>query len=495
MSRSVRAALRPGYTVAAAIFTVIALLTVFAVWTSPPAAAATRYEAENATISQGVAESNHAGFSGTGFVNYNNVTGSYVEWSVNAASAGTASLTLGFANGTAVSRPMDIIVNGTLVRDELPFPGTGAWTTWQTVTTTVPLTAGANTIRAVATTANGGPNVDYLDVDVVAPPPPPPIAYQAENATISQGLVESNHAGFTGTGFVNYDNVTGSYVEWTVPAATAGNATIAIRYANGTAVNRPMDITVNGTLVRDELAFPGTGAWTTWQTVTTTVPLAARPDNKIRATATTANGGPNVDKIDVSGGGGDTERPTVPGQPSCSDIADTALTLSWGASTDNVGVVAYDIFHDGTQIDTAAGNLTTKRLTGLQSNFTYRLSVFARDAAGNVSDSSALATCRTLPIDDPVPPSRPGQPSYSNVTQNTVNLSWGASTDDRGVTAYLIRDSMRNDAVLHTVTGNPPPTSTTVPGLTYPDQRVHRLGHPMGHLLGARQAGGAGNRA
>jgi hypothetical protein len=41
---------------------------------------------------------------------------------------------------------------------------------------------------------------------------------QAENATISQGVVESNHAGFTGTGFVNYDNLAGSYVEWTVDA-------------------------------------------------------------------------------------------------------------------------------------------------------------------------------------------------------------------------------------------------------------------------------------
>ncbi|HCU51432.1 MAG TPA: chemotaxis protein, partial [Micromonosporaceae bacterium] len=35
------------------------------------------------------------------------------------------------------------------------------------------------------------------------------VGYEAENATISQGVVESNHAGFTGTGFVNYDNVVG----------------------------------------------------------------------------------------------------------------------------------------------------------------------------------------------------------------------------------------------------------------------------------------------
>jgi len=32
------------------------------------------------------------------------------------------------------------------------------------VTATVTLNAGANTIRATATTASGGPNIDYLEV-------------------------------------------------------------------------------------------------------------------------------------------------------------------------------------------------------------------------------------------------------------------------------------------------------------------------------------------
>ena len=130
----------------------------------PAAAAATRYEAESATISQGVVESNHAGFSGTGFVNYDNLVGSYVQWTVNAASAGTDTLALRHANGSTANRPMDVAVGGALVADELAFPPTGAWTTWQTVTVTANLGAGTNTIRATATTANGGPNADYLEV-------------------------------------------------------------------------------------------------------------------------------------------------------------------------------------------------------------------------------------------------------------------------------------------------------------------------------------------
>ncbi|MEV1170710.1 glycosyl hydrolase family 28 protein [Nonomuraea sp. NPDC049784] len=123
-----------------------------------------RYEAENATISQGVVESNHAGFSGTGFVNYDNVAGSYVEFAVNAGAAGTATLTLRYANGTAADRPMDIAVNGAVVAAAKPFNGTGSWTAWQSTTISAQLLAGANTVRATATTANSGPNLDYLEI-------------------------------------------------------------------------------------------------------------------------------------------------------------------------------------------------------------------------------------------------------------------------------------------------------------------------------------------
>jgi alpha-L-fucosidase len=122
-----------------------------------------RYEAENATISDGVVESNHPGFSGTGFVNYTNAVGSYVEWTVNAVTAGPATLAFGYANGTADNRPVSLMINGTAAGN-INFPGTGDWTTYSTATTSVTLSTGVNTIRATATTAAGGPNADYLDV-------------------------------------------------------------------------------------------------------------------------------------------------------------------------------------------------------------------------------------------------------------------------------------------------------------------------------------------
>ncbi|MFI6597729.1 carbohydrate-binding protein [Nonomuraea sp. NPDC050536] len=260
-----------------------------------PSAATPHFEAENATISQGVVESNHTGYSGTGFVNYDNVVGSSVEFSVNAASAGNAAVTLRYANGTTVNRPMSVAVNGTVVATR-DYPATANWDTWASDTFTVPVSAGPNAIRLTATTANGGPNVDYLDLGAVTPVG---TDYQAENATISQGVVESNHTGFTGTGFVNYDNVVGSSVEFTVNAASAGDASLTLRFANGTTADRPMSVTVNGTVVASTLSFPPTANWDTWSTQTLTIPLNAGA-NTIRATATTANGGPNLDRITVS---------------------------------------------------------------------------------------------------------------------------------------------------------------------------------------------------
>jgi Carbohydrate binding module (family 6) len=122
--------------------------------------------------------------------------------------------------------------------------------------------------------------------------------YQAEDARLSQAVVENNHLGYSGTGFVNFDNVAGGYAEWTVSAPAAATATLAIRYANGTTTNRPMDLAVNGAVVSAGHAFNGTGSWDTWSTASVAVPLRAGA-NTIRMTGTTANGGPNIDRITI----------------------------------------------------------------------------------------------------------------------------------------------------------------------------------------------------
>ncbi|MFD8491713.1 cellulase family glycosylhydrolase [Amycolatopsis sp. NPDC059657] len=214
-----------------------------------------------------------------------------------------------------------------------------------------------------------------------------PVLYESENAVITKGVVESNHAGFTGTGFVNYDNTTGGYIEYTVTVAQAGSAKLTFRYANGTTANRPLDISVNGTLVSDNLAFPGTGAWTTWKTTTITASLPAGT-SKIRATVAGIDG-PNSDSLSVEvGGPPDDVPPSAPGTPTSSAVGCSSATLNWAPSTDNVGVAGYNVIaNTGNIVATTPQPPAT--VTGLSPETSYTFSVEAFDGAGNKSPRSA----------------------------------------------------------------------------------------------------------
>jgi hypothetical protein len=131
--------------------------------TSPPPGG-TLVEAETGTLSAGgTFDSNHAGFTGTGFANPANAAGSYVDIPVTAAAAGTATLSFRYSDGTSAARPATISVNGTS-RGTLNFPVTANWDTWSTASVSVPLKAGANTVRVAGTTADGPANIDSVTV-------------------------------------------------------------------------------------------------------------------------------------------------------------------------------------------------------------------------------------------------------------------------------------------------------------------------------------------
>lgn len=90
----------------------------------------------------------------------------------------------------------------------------------------------------------------------------------------------------------------------------------------------------------------------------------------------------------------DIAAPTVPGGVTATALATDQITLSWNASTDNVGVVGYQIFRDGVQIATTAG--LSYADIGLSEGTAYEYYVTAFDAVPNVSASSTLASATTL---------------------------------------------------------------------------------------------------
>ncbi len=121
-------------------------------------------EAEAHTWGQGTVDSNHAGFTGSGFVNTDNYTGNWVEFSVDVPAAGTYTLTLRYANGST-ARPFSVAVNGTTQINSLAINSTGAWATWAEQTTTLQLQAGVNTIRMVALNSGGAANIDWYRIE------------------------------------------------------------------------------------------------------------------------------------------------------------------------------------------------------------------------------------------------------------------------------------------------------------------------------------------
>lgn len=95
---------------------------------------------------------------------------------------------------------------------------------------------------------------------------------------------------------------------------------------------------------------------------------------------------------------GDNNRPSKPSGLARTTATETTLSLSWRASTDNVGVKGYRVYRNGTYVGGTTGGLTYV-LTGLHCNTTYIAMVSAYDAAGNRSLPAAIfaktAACGT----------------------------------------------------------------------------------------------------
>lgn len=90
----------------------------------------------------------------------------------------------------------------------------------------------------------------------------------------------------------------------------------------------------------------------------------------------------------------DTQAPTVPTGLAGTAASMTQIDLTWTASTDNIGVVGYKLFRNGTQIKDQTG--TSFSDTGLTAGTSYTYTVLAYDAAGNASAQSAGVVVQTL---------------------------------------------------------------------------------------------------
>jgi fibronectin type 3 domain-containing protein len=100
--------------------------------------------------------------------------------------------------------------------------------------------------------------------------------------------------------------------------------------------------------------------------------------------------------VTVDNASGDTLPPSLPGNFMAVAAGATRVDLSWNASTDNVGVTAYDVYRDGVLLTSTNGATIGYSDSNVAQGATYQYQVRARDAANNVSGLTSAASI-TIP--------------------------------------------------------------------------------------------------
>jgi chitodextrinase len=177
-----------------------------------------------------------------------------------------------------------------------------------------------------------------------------------------------------------------------------------------------------------------------------------------RVSAYDANGNESVQSTAISAStkaAPDTTPPTAPTGLASNNVTYNSVGLSWNAATDKVGVTAYVVQRNGVTVaQTSDLNYTD---TSVSANTSYTYTVLARDAAGNVSGPSNSVSVKTPNPPDTTPPTKPSNVIATAISSTQVNLTWTASTDNVGVTAYNV---MRDGQLIGTVNADQPGSST-----------------------------------
>lgn len=178
--------------------------------------------------------------------------------------------------------------------------------------------------------------------------------------------------------------------------------------------------------------------------------------------ATVIWGGPAAQNTwpDTFNGGGqpstDTEAPSTPINLALTGTTSTSISLAWTASTDNVGVVGYDVYVNNVFNKTSSTNSVD--VTGLASSTTYSFYVVAKDAAGNKSGNSASVdgttdkadggnpgngpTCGTEDFENIISTgSTPPASSYTDRTWSGRGIVWTATNARTDKAVYINGDN------------------------------------------------------
>lgn len=345
-------------------------------YVAPPSAPATPglYELEDQQL-DGTAnpQTEHAGYSGSGFVAGFDKVGAGVTSTLVVDEAGRYDVALRYANGPNPfqgPKSLSLVVNDE--ERELVLPSTGTWKTWATHRLTLDLDEGQNTVvLRYDADDDGNVNLDFLKVAPAAG-----TVHEAEDGLLENGAkVDTEHAGFTGSGFMGGTWNEGASTTLTVHAAEAGDHPATIRFANGPnpQPNQTKHMTVQVGDQVQRVAFPPGGSWKTWLTKDVVLPLELGDNQVTIKYAPGDEGNVNIDHLAVR----------MPGALDC--------------GTDPVGP---DDTFDGDRLDLCRWNVVNEVRSGYRVA-DGRLEIDARpgDLSGGTTSADNLVLQRTPQAD------------------------------------------------------------------------------------------------
>jgi hypothetical protein len=247
-------------------------------------------EAESYTAMYGIQTENTADAGGGLNVGWQD-TGDWMDYSVNIPTAGTYPVNFRIASFYTGAQFQLRKSDGTVLAT-MTVPNTGNWQSWTTISANVLLPAGQQTLRIYTSNANGGWNLNWLDINlsISAPAPAPTptsLHIEAENYTSMSGIQTENTADAGGGLNVGWQE-NGDWMDYSVNISTAGTYTLNFRVAT---VNTGAQFQLRNSSgsILTTVTVPYTSWWQTWQTVSATVTLPAGQQT-LRIVTTDAKG-------------------------------------------------------------------------------------------------------------------------------------------------------------------------------------------------------------
>lgn len=216
----------------------------------------------------------------------------------------------------------------------------------------------------------------------------------------------------------------------TAPASNAtvsGPTTISVNATDNVSVTK-VEVYVDAGLSKTLTTAPYTYGWNATG--------LSNGAHTLSVKAYDAAGNVGTSTVTVNVVNGDRQVPTAPGNIQARAPSANEVTVTWAASSDNVGVAGYLVSRGGALLATVTnGTSYTDRTVAQNTQYTYQ--VVAYDAAGNKSNTAEIGVkTPQATTADTQAPSIPTDLVVAGVSGTQINVTWKASTDNVAVTGY-----------------------------------------------------------